>query len=129
MVEGRGAGPPEEPAPFLVTFSELSDAARNRRRGPLRRGALFASGVNLRLLKHVPTDETVYSVLGTSVMLTAIVAAAASGVAAGYLTTGQAQLNPVTVSCGIAFGLFIFMLDRTLVKAPLNPYRFEPAIF
>lgn len=120
--------PPKEEPFEPLSLKEVIEAARRKRRGPLGRFVLFASGVKVELLRFVPTEETIYSVLGVSVLVTAAVASVGSGVAAGYLDKGVAFIGALPVAVGLCVGFLIFSIDRLLVKAPLNPYVFEPEI-
>lgn len=120
--------PPHEEQFEPLRLRDVIEAARRKRRGPVGRFVLFVSGVKVELLRFVPTEETIYSVLGVSVLVTAAVASVGSGVAAGYLDKGVAFVGALPVAVGLCVGFLIFSVDRLLVKAPLNPYVFEPEI-
>ncbi len=121
-------GPPDEELFGPLRYKKLADTAKIRKRGLLRRVALFASGVNVKLLDYVPSEETTYSVLGTCVIVTTLIATIASTVATGYLVKGNAYIGLIPIFIGLAFGTLIFALDRVLVKAPLNPYSFPSEV-
>jgi hypothetical protein len=118
--------PPELPEPMEGAYA-VRRLLRTRRRGPLRRFTLYASGADTRVLHLAPVDETEFIVQGSLVILTAIVAGVSGLAAAGFLTTGHFVLSPVTVLVGLIWGLLIFFFDRALVSGSLNPYRFTQA--
>ncbi len=95
---------------------------------PVRRAVLFASGVNIKLLELVPSEEKKFVVLGSSVLLTSCIALITSTVTASYVMVGEVELTTVTITCGMVVASLIFVLDRMLVMAPLNPYEFPPEV-
>lgn len=107
---------------------ELDEQLRTRRRGLVRRAALYASGVDRRILRAVPVEETSYVVLGTFVILTAGLAGFGTALCAGYWLKGHPEFSLPEILCGIGAFFFIFTFDRALVRAPLNPYEFPPEI-
>jgi hypothetical protein len=117
---------PELPEP-MDTAHDVRQVMHVKKRGPLRRFTLYASGVDMRVLHFAPVDETEFVVQGSLVILTAIVASVSGLAAAGFLTTGHFVLTPVTVLVGLVWGLLIFFFDRALVSGSLNPYRFTQA--
>lgn len=91
--------------------------------GPVRGFVLFASGVNRTLLSLVPGEESKFAVLGSSVVLTSVVAMGSTTAAASMISGAEGWRWRFLV-VGLVGGLFVFAIDRILVKLPLNPYRF-----
>lgn len=106
---------------------ETRDRLRVRRRGPLRRFTLYASGVDTRILWYVPVEESEFVVQGSLVILTSVLAAVCATAAAGFLAIGQFSLTPVTVLAGLIWGVLVFFFDRALVSGTFNPHHFGPS--
>ncbi len=117
--------PGTEGPPPPVRADQVQDEFREGRPGPLRRLTLYVSGVDRRVLRYAPMEESEFVVQGTLVILTAIVAAVSGLAAASYLTAATFTINPVTIAVGLAWGLLIFFFDRALVSGTLNPYHFR----
>jgi hypothetical protein len=132
---------PESPAPWLsepahpADEPEVSDPPeapalvrrqlRNPSPRPARRFALFASGVDSRVLAYVPIEQSDFVVQGTLVILTALVAAIAGLAASSFLLAGRFMITPVTVLIGLIWAALIFFFDRALVSGSFNPYHFS----
>ncbi|MEU4240091.1 DUF4407 domain-containing protein [Actinoplanes sp. NPDC026619] len=56
--------------------------------------------------------------------MAATLAGVGTFVSVGFWIYGRVLVSPATVLFGLAGGLLIFVFDRALVRAPLNPYRF-----
>ncbi len=133
------------PADRGPNWERLDEELRRSRRGPLRRLAIFASGVDKKLLMQVVAEETSYARLGTFVILTSFMAGLGSFIASGFYlhppvingsgveSIAQASqplfpVTPLTLSMGVGTALFIFIFDRALVGAPLNSYQYPPEV-
>lgn len=132
---------PESPAPWLSTPAPATDEPdvsdppeapalvrrqlRNPSPGPARRFALFASGVDSRVLAYVPIEQSDFVVQGTLVILTAAVAAISGIAASSFLLAGRFTITPVTVLVGLIWAVLIFFFDRALVSGSFNPYHFS----
>jgi hypothetical protein len=131
---------PESPAPWIsapdtvVDRPEVSDPPeapalvrrqlRNPSPRPARRFALFASGVDTRVLAYAPIEQSDFIVQGTLVILTALVAAISGVAASSFLLAGRFSITPVTVLVGLIWAALIFFFDRALVSGSFNPYHF-----
>ena len=98
---------------------------RNPSPRPARRFALFASGVDSRVLAYVPIEQSDFVVQGTLVILTALVAAISGLAASSFLLAGRFTITPVTVLVGLLWAVLIFFFDRALVSGSFNPYHFS----
>jgi hypothetical protein len=98
---------------------------RNPPPRPTRRFALFASGVDSRVLGYVPIEQSDFVVQGTLVILTALVAAISGLAASSFLLAGRFMITPVTVLVGLVWAALIFFFDRALVSGSFNPYHFS----
>jgi Domain of unknown function (DUF4407) len=132
---------PDSPAPWLSTRAhpadgpEVSDPPeapalvrrqlRNPAPRPARRFALFASGVDSRVLAYVPIEQSDFVIQGTLVILTALVAAISGLAASSFLLAGRFMITPVTVLIGLFWAALIFFFDRALVSGTFNPYHFS----
>jgi Domain of unknown function (DUF4407) len=131
---------PESPAPWLSAAHladepEVSDPPeapalvrrqlRNPSPRPARRFALFASGVDSRILTYAPIEQSDFVVQGTLVILTALVAAISGVAASSFLLAGRFAVTPVTVLVGVIWAALIFFFDRALVSGTFNPYHFS----
>src|SRR5689334_20077474 len=96
--------------------------------GPLRRLVLFASGVNWNVLRAVPIAEDTFLVLGSAVLISGAVSAVFGTVASSLWSRGELAFSWTVVGVGLHIGLLIASIDRLLVRAPLNPYRFPPDV-
>jgi hypothetical protein len=112
------ADPPEAPA--LVRRQLRNPSPR-----PARRFALYASGVDSRVLAYVPIEQSDFVVQGTLVILTALVAAISGVAASSFLLAGRFMITPVTVLVGLIWAVLIFFFDRALVSGSFNPYHFS----
>jgi hypothetical protein len=90
--------------------------------GPIKWFLVFASGAKLDLLRRCPSEEVYYCGLGGAVIMTATVAAFSSIVALTVALGGGHDWHRY-IPFGLAYGTMIFLIDRFLVSAPLNPYR------
>lgn len=96
--------------------------------GPVRRLVLYASGVNRELLRMTPTDEDVFLVLGSAVLLAGTVAAVFGTVSSSLWARGELVLAWPYLLTGLLVGLFVASVDRLLVRSPLNPFRFPDEV-
>src|SRR6266511_300628 len=93
------------------------------RYGPVKWLFLFASGAKLDLLRKCPSEETNYVGLGSAVVITSSAAVFSSIVALTVALGPTGSAWPRYVPFGLAYGTAIFLLDRFLVSAQLNPFR------
>lgn len=121
----------EHPSPQFSgdsTFPTIEQAlalAGTRHRGPIKRLALWASGAKPKLLPLFPGEETWFAVIGTFVLLSSLVAGLGAFTLAGYYFEGTITMVRTTAIAGIVYCLFILMLERALVRMPLNQVRFS----
>jgi hypothetical protein len=116
--------PPQEPVSPRA-FPQVRRNLLRRRTGPVQRLSLFASGADKTILQEVPTEKLYLSVIGTAVLLTTAVAALSAGIAAGVLLYGTLAWSGAVLLAAVFWGVAIFIFDRCLVKAPLNPTPLE----
>lgn len=110
-----------------LTIEAVAEAARSRR-GPLKRLTLFCAGANLKLLRLVPFEETWFSVIGTLVMVTTMTAFFGAFSTAGYYFEGRITVTHATVGAGLGWALLIFLVERAIVRTPLNQVRFSAEV-
>ena len=109
----------------VLSVATAERAARTRKRGLLRRAVLFAAGANKGVLKFVPTEETGFSVIGTFVYISTALAAFGSFTLAGYFFEGRIVATKATLIAAGAWALLIFVMDRAIVRTPINQVRFS----
>lgn len=74
---------------------------------------IFCSGANKSILEICPTEKTKYHGIGSTVLLTSLLAM----LAGGYAVFFTFQSIPIAVFLGIFWGLVIFSLDRYIVSS------------
>lgn len=100
---------------------------RRKRFGPLATFLIWLAGGDRRVLEFVPPSESrIFVLLGSTMMFTGIVAGLLGFTSTGYLLRGGVVLDQTTLIGGVVVFVAILALDRLLIKAPLNPYRFPP---
>ncbi|MGO4859648.1 DUF4407 domain-containing protein [Arthrobacter sp. 2MCAF14] len=97
-----------------------------RRYGPLKWFTLFSSGVNQKVLRRVSSETTIYSVIGTFVIITGCFAGVAAYNAISIRIYGDLRMDWMIVPWAAAWALLIYSVDRAIVRMPINPVRFRP---
>ncbi len=117
----------QPPRRHQLTIDIVARAGRTRR-GPLRRFALFCAGANPKLLRLVPFEEVWFSVIGTLVMVTTMTAFFGGFATAGYYFEGRVTVTGTTVAAGVGWATLIFLVERAIVRTPLNQVRFSAEV-
>lgn len=109
-----------------LTIREINRQLSRKQPFPFRRFVLFSGGAPLKLLRIVPVEETEFLVKGTGVLIAAAMAGLGTALASRMFTPPPSHYGSVAI--GLAAALFIYSIDRMLVRGSLRPHVFPPDV-